>query len=109
MPYTAGPWRAVYDGSSTWSVGPDEDPQDGRVAMVERRGDLDTWEEASDTARLIAAAPDLYQAANGAVDLIEAWMHGICAKNGIVWDAPEDHPPALKALRAAITKAIEGS
>jgi hypothetical protein len=28
---TEGPWRAVYDGSSTWSIGPDDDPQ-GRAA-----------------------------------------------------------------------------
>jgi hypothetical protein len=59
MSHTPGPWRAVYDGSSVWSVGPTDDPQSERIAKVERRG---TWEEANSNAQLLAAGPDLLAA-----------------------------------------------
>ncbi len=62
MSHTPGPWRSVYDGSSDWSIGEDEDPQANRIAGVRRRGGLDTWQEAADNARLIAAAPELLDA-----------------------------------------------
>ncbi len=31
---TPGPWGCVYDGSSDWSIGPEDDPQVGRVGGV---------------------------------------------------------------------------
>ncbi len=64
MSHTPGPWGHVYDGSSVWSVGRADDPQDARIAAVQKcsHGE-DGWHEASDNARLIAAAPEFYEAA----------------------------------------------
>jgi hypothetical protein len=56
--HTPGPWGYTYDGSSTWSIGPEADPQDGSVASIFDRKD----ERARANARLIAAAPDLLAA-----------------------------------------------
>lgn len=60
--HTLGPWGFVYDGFSAWSIGESDDPQWNSIAIVHRRGGLETWEEAADNARLIAAAPDLLHA-----------------------------------------------
>ena len=57
--------------------------------------------------RACNAHDEFVQAAEHAVDLIEAWMNGILAKSGITWESEDDHPPALKELRAAIAKARE--
>ncbi len=63
MIHTPGPWRSVYDGSSEWSVGPDEDPQDLRIATVQKCSvGQDGWHEAAANAMLIAAAPDMLAA-----------------------------------------------
>lgn len=65
-------------------------------------------EVAEDHARLIAAAPDLLAACEGLVELVGLWMNGIIKDCGITWDDEADHPPALRAARAAILRATEG-
>ncbi len=63
MSHTPAPWGYVYDGSSVWSVGREDDPQDARIAAVQKcsHGE-DGWHEAAWNAQLIAAAPDLLNA-----------------------------------------------
>ena len=63
MAHTPGPWGYVYDGSSIWSVGRDDDPQEARIAAVQKcsKGEYG-WQEAGANAALIAAAPDLLAA-----------------------------------------------
>jgi len=57
--HTSGPWKAVYDGSSSWSIGGADDPQcePPYVAIDDRNDD-----RARANAALIAAAPDLLEA-----------------------------------------------
>src|SRR5690242_14169548 len=58
-PSTPGPWEYCYDGSSTWSVGQAADPQEmpPYVCIMDRND-----RRAQANARLIAAAPDMYEA-----------------------------------------------
>lgn len=56
-------------------------------------------------AQLIATAPELLAACEGAVELIEAWRNGIIKRAGITWQSLDDAPPALKALHAVVAKA----
>ncbi len=63
--HTPGPWAAVYDGSGTWSIGPEGDPQGECIAGVRGPGVFskgDRFEHAAANARLIAAAPELLEA-----------------------------------------------
>jgi hypothetical protein len=57
--HTPGPWGWCYDGSSTYSVGPEADPQDGAVASVYARKHN---ERTIANLALITAAPDLLEA-----------------------------------------------
>ncbi len=57
--HTPGPWGWCYDGSSTYSIGPEADPQDGAVASVYARQHN---ERTIANLALIAAAPDLLEA-----------------------------------------------
>jgi hypothetical protein len=51
--HTPGPWGWTYDGSSTYSIGSEEDPQARQVACIRDRNDR----RAMANARLIAGAP----------------------------------------------------
>ncbi len=54
-----------------------------------------------------AAVPELIEAAERMVDLVEAWMNGPRLE-GVTWKSPDDHPPALKAMRKALDKVKTG-
>jgi hypothetical protein len=57
--HTPGPWGYCYDGSGTWSIGLNSDPQaEPPYASIMDRND----ERAGANAPLIAAAPDLFKA-----------------------------------------------
>ena len=48
---------------------------------------------------------ELLQACEGCVDLIFAWIKGPFNKGGVLWNNPEDYPPALNAAITAIANA----
>ena len=54
-----------------------------------------------------AAVPELIEAAERMVDLVEAWMNSPRFE-GVTWKSPDDHPPALKAMRKALDKVKTG-
>ena len=57
---TSGEWSSVYDGSSDWSVGLKQDPQDLRVCGVHRfQGD---WDQGRANAEFIASAANHFSA-----------------------------------------------
>lgn len=94
--HTPGPWAYAYDGSSTWSIGEADDPQDKLVASIGDRDDA----RATANARLIAAAPDLLKALEFCAQAIrtaglDTVKGGICAQ-------------AFAEARAAIAKARGG-
>ena len=96
MNHTPGPWHIRHNRVT--------------VAVLADNGDYVTENVRSHgnqeaDARLIAAAPDLLEAAIAARGLIEAWMNGIFKRNGILWESEADRPPALQRLGAAIAKA----
>lgn len=88
--HTPGPWGYVYDGSSTWSVGPYDDPQVGSVLTVYDRKD----DRARANARLIAAAPDMLTA-----------LRAIKASCPTDPDVSADFNAAWGLLEAAIARA----
>jgi hypothetical protein len=96
MKHTPKPWGCCYDGSGTWSVGPEEDPQTFTIASVNR------WRRDDETARadayLIAAAPDLLEALRP----FAAMVH----PDGVDAPYPEDiWKPLLDAAARAVAKA----
>jgi len=97
---TPGPWASCYDGSSTWSIGKAEDPQDLRVAITERyQGD---WDAGSNNAAFIAASanamPKLLAIVEAAIRCRNADMKGLNAVVGEESWAVDDLDKALKAL-----------
>ena len=62
--HTPGPWGWTYDGSSTYSVGLEADPQYPQIASIWDRND----KRGTANARLIAAAPDLLTALKAIVN-----------------------------------------
>lgn len=87
--HTPGPWRtASYDNGLTWKV----ETVEGRLAVASYIAGLRDVDEAN--ARLIAAAPDLLEAAKGAVEVLEQ-----VAEDYLRVDAD------IFALREAIAKA----
>jgi hypothetical protein len=105
MSPTPGPWGCVYDGSSVWSVGEEDDPQGLRIAAVQRRGGLDTWEEAADNGRLIAAAPDLLAALRLILEELRSMQVSLDQEYSVPSDGPSEPSRAETAACAAIAKA----
>jgi len=96
MAHTSGPWGYVYDGSSVWSVGRDDDPQDRRIASVQKcSSGEEGWHEAAANACLIAAAPDLLSACQLALVRLD--------------DGTEVSQKIADHVRAAIAKAHSGA
>lgn len=91
--HTPGPWGWVYDGSSSYSIGPAADPQNGSVATVFER----KHERAEGNLNLIAAAPDLLAALKSAIGWIDPDEHGLVNR--------EEARDLLSACEAAIAKA----
>ena len=85
MTHTPGPWGWTYDGSSTYSIGLAEDPQDRRIASVYDRRD----ERAIANCWVIAAAPEMLTALKAGLALLE--HYGECEQ--------------VTAMRAAIARA----
>lgn len=98
--FTPGPWSLdgrmvlgrAFDGSE-------------RAIVDEVRGG--TRAQADSNARLIAAAPDLYAALEGAVKTIRAWheMHG---SDEMSWQTYLTRSPEMQVITAAFMK-VEGA
>jgi hypothetical protein len=84
--HTPGPWTVGRDSEGDWQIHK-PDPDGNPIAIV--RGE--------DDARLVAAAPDLYEAVNDAMEYLEEQ----------VGDCEPDCHCIIHALRAAIAK-VEG-
>lgn len=93
--HTPGPWGYTYDGSSTWSIGPSDDPQVNSVATIFDRRDA----RARANAQVIAAAPDLLAALKRAREALKA-TEDITG----TWDLYQ-HSPEMQAINAALAKA----
>jgi hypothetical protein len=85
--YTPGPWIAE---------GVEVTAGVMFVADCDGRGDVKRQEVSKANARLIAAAPDMYEALEEALSFLEGFED--C-------DNPEDVPEALDMVRAALAKA----
>ena len=96
--HTPTPWGFTYDGSSTWSIGPEEDPQDRRIATVQRRGGQDTWEEAAANAALIVEAVNAYETLVQRVEDWRKWAQFVYLGGGPVTASDAD-------LRSAVCEA----
>lgn len=64
--HTPGPWKAVPEGSGSWTIYPVDGPRDGIVTSFGQYRDRENKEA---DARLIAAAPDLLEALKGYIAL----------------------------------------
>lgn len=91
--HTPGPWGWVYDGSSTYSIGEDDDPQGTMIASVADRRS----ERAMANCSLIAAAPELLAALKGLLAFEEYAAY--CQECGIGRSAE------WQAAKAAVAKA----
>lgn len=93
MSHTPGPWEADdNEGFSIWRV------YGGSKSIAEVIGDS---AEADANARLIAAAPEMFEALCGAWMALSGapdWMH-----------REDEYADEIRAVRAAIAKATEGS
>jgi len=100
------PWKVAepIDGGVP-AVYPDTGKMEFPVCVKPDFMRADAWHE---IARLIAAAPELYEGAAAAVDLLEQYAHFICTVKA---DDIEQHPylphveQVLEDLRAALHKA----
>ena len=101
--FTPGPWQVLAE--SDYSIIHVHEEQGGSFSSIATASFDLLGGDTEANAHLIAAAPELYAACERAQDLIEAWMNGLIKQVGIEWESPDEHPPALRLIRAALAKA----
>lgn len=103
--HTPGPWKAkrspgLHDGAHDYAIS-----ADGATVLSEAfgRGALGEWLPADANARLIVAAPDMFEALKAALPVLEAVQRQyaqLAKSHGMGGDGP-----VLEAVRAALIKA----
>ena len=98
--HTPGPWIAVDEDADTWKIQSDDWGTITQLHRAAGMSDVQPDAEMEATARLIAAAPELLEASQRALNTITRWH---------VRGKPTDFSDTLDVLGDAIAKATGGT